>query len=218
MLISKSGFTDTVEVMVSNPWECQALLFLFSFIFCCEPQGPFPEDDHALLVWSWTPLSEWALDSKWTGGDSIPAWVRAATVVPRTPGNSSNWLGQSEEILLHWVSDNLGTRARRRQWHPTPGLLPGKPHGWRGLVGCSPWGCWESDTTKWLHFHFSLSLIGEGNGNPFQCSCLENPRDGGAWWADVCGVTQSRTRLKRLGSSRDKGQWVTGTESCPEPG
>ena len=58
-----------------------------------------------------------------------------------------------------------------------------------------------SDTTEWLHFHFSLSCVGEGNGNPLQCSCLENPRDGGAWWAAVYGVAQSRTRLKRLSSS-----------------
>ena len=86
----------------------------------------------------------------------------------------------------------------RRQWHPTPVLLPGKSHGWRSLVGCSPWGRWESDTTERLHFHFSLSCIGEGNGNPLQCSCLENSRDGGAWWAAVYGVTQSRTRLKWL--------------------
>ena len=69
------------------------------------------------------------------------------------------------------------------------------------LVGCSPWGCEESDTTEWLHFHFSLSCIGEENGNPLQCSCLENPRDGGAWWAAVYGVAQSWTRLKRLSSS-----------------
>ena len=55
--------------------------------------------------------------------------------------------------------------------------------------------------TEWLHFHFSLSCIGDGNGNPLQCSCLENPRDGGAWWAAICGVTQSRTQLKRLSSS-----------------
>ena len=59
----------------------------------------------------------------------------------------------------------------------------------------------ELDTTERLHFHFSLSCIGEGNGNPLQCSCLENPRDGAAWWAAVCGVAQSRTRLKRLSSS-----------------
>ena len=89
----------------------------------------------------------------------------------------------------------------RRQWHPTPVLLPGKSHGWRSLVGCSPWGREESDTTERLHFHFSLSFIGEGNGNPLQYSCLENPRDRGAWWAAVYGVAQSRTRLKRLSSN-----------------
>ena len=84
---------------------------------------------------------------------------------------------------------------------PTPVLLPGKFHGWRSLVGCSPWSHKESDTTEWLHFHFSLSCTGEGNGNPLQCSCLENPRDRGAWWAAVYGVAQSRTLLKWLSSS-----------------
>ena len=79
--------------------------------------------------------------------------------------------------------------------------MPGKSHGWRSLVGCSPWGREESDVTERLHFHFSLSCIGEGNGNLLQCSCLENPRDGGAWWAAVSRVTQSWTRLKRLSSS-----------------
>src|SRR5574337_1293758 len=69
-----------------------------------------------------------------------------------------------------------------RQWHPTLVLLPGKSHGRRSLVGCSPWGREGLDTTELLHFPFSLSCIGEGNGNPFQCSCLENSRDGGAWW------------------------------------
>ena len=91
--------------------------------------------------------------------------------------------------------------SRRRQWQPTPVLLPGKSHGRRSLVGCSLRGPTESDTTEHLHFHFSLSCIGEGNGNPLQCSCLENPRDSGAWWAAVYGVPQSRTRLKRLSSS-----------------
>ena len=83
----------------------------------------------------------------------------------------------------------------RRQWHPTPVLLPEKSHGQRSLVGCSPWGREESDTTEWLHFHFSLSCIGEGNGNPLQCSCLENPRDGRAWWAAcrLWGRTESET-------------------------
>ena len=82
----------------------------------------------------------------------------------------------------------LLTICWRRQWHPTPVLLPGESHGWRSLVGCSPWGREESGTTERLHFHFSLSCIGEGNGNPLQCSCLENPRDGGAWWAAIYGV------------------------------
>ena len=80
-------------------------------------------------------------------------------------------------------------------------FLPGKSHGQRGLVGCSPRGHEESDTTERLNFHFSLSCIGEGNGNPLQCSCLENPRDGGAWWAAVYGVTQSQTQLKWLSNS-----------------
>ena len=89
---------------------------------------------------------------------------------------------------------------RRRQWQPTPVLLPGKSHG-RSFIGCSPWGHQESDMTERLHFHFSLSHIGEGNGNPVQCSCLENPRDREAWWAAIYGAAQSRTRLKRLSSS-----------------
>src|SRR5574337_387915 len=80
-------------------------------------------------------------------------------------------------------------------------LLSEESHGQRSLVGCSPWGRKGSDTTERLPFHFSLSCIGEGNGNPFQYSCLENPRDGGAWWAAVYGVAQSWTRLKRLSSS-----------------
>ena len=89
----------------------------------------------------------------------------------------------------------------RRQWHPTPVLLPGKSHGWRSLEGWSPWGCWGSDTTERIPFHFSLSCIGEGTGNPLQCSCLENPRDVGAWWAAIYGVAQSQTQLKWLSSS-----------------
>ena len=76
---------------------------------------------------------------------------------------------------------------------PHSSTFPGKPHGRRSLVGCSPWGRKESDMTEQLHFHFSLSCTEGGNGNPLQCSCLENPRDRGAWWAAVSGVAQSRT-------------------------
>ena len=79
--------------------------------------------------------------------------------------------------------------------------LAWKSHGRRSLVGCSPWCREESDTTEWLLFYFSLSCIGEENGNPLQCSCLEYPRDRWAWWASIYGVAQSRTRLKQLNSS-----------------
>ena len=83
----------------------------------------------------------------------------------------------------------------------TIGASPGKSHGRRSLVGCSPWGRKELDMTEWLDFHFSLSWNGEGNGNPLQCSCLDNPRDGGVWLASVYEVAQSRTGLKRFSSS-----------------
>ena len=111
---------------------------------------------------------------------------------------TGSWIGRHPGDL---VTGSTSALFRRRQWHPTPVLLPGKSHGRRSLEGCSPWGRWGSDTTERLHFHFSLPCIGEGNGNPLQCSCLENPRDGGAWWAAIYGVAQSRTQLKRPSSS-----------------
>ena len=86
----------------------------------------------------------------------------------------------------------------RRQWHPTPVLLPGKSHGRRSLVGCSSRGRKELDATERLHIHFSLSCIGEGNGSPLQCSCLENPMDRGAWWAAVHGVAKGQTQLSNF--------------------
>ena len=78
------------------------------------------------------------------------------------------------------------------------------------LVGCSPWGHKELDMTERLDFHFSLLCTGEGNGNPLQCSCLENPRDGGAWWAAIYGVTQSQTQLKRLSSNSSRNSETEG--------
>ena len=101
--------------------------------------------------------------------------------------------GQCKEIEGNNRMGKTRDLFRRRQWHPTPVLLPGKSNGRRSLVGCRPWGHEESDTTERLHFHFSLPYIGEGNGNPLQCCCLENPRDGGAWWAAVYGVAESDT-------------------------
>ena len=100
--------------------------------------------------------------------------------------------------FIHW----------RRKWQPTPVFLPGGSQGWGNLVGCSRWSHKESDMTEQLHFNFSLSCIGEGNGNPLQCSCLENPRDGGNCWAAIYGVTQSRTRLKwHSSSSSSSSSW-----------
>ena len=96
-----------------------------------------------------------------------------------------------------------------------------EPGGLQSMGSCPK----SQDTTEQLHFHFSLSCIGEGNGNPLQCSCLENPRDGGAWWAAVSGVTQSRTRLKRLSSSSSSSApspsrrvFILSTFAPPSPG
>ena len=86
------------------------------------------------------------------------------------------------------MAPHSSTLAWKLPWTEEPGRLQSM-------------GSKKLDTTERIHFHFLLSCIGEGNGNPLQCSCLENPRDGGAWWAAVYGVTQSRTRLKRLSSS-----------------
>ena len=143
-------------------------------------------------TWVRSLVQEDALEEEVATHSSILAW--------RIP-----WMEEPDRLQsmgLQRVWKNLVTKKlRRRWWHPTPVLLPGKSHGWRSLVGWSPWGHSESDTTERLHFQFSPSCIGEGNGNPLQWSCLENPRDRGAWWAAVYGVTQSRTQLKWLSSS-----------------
>ena len=100
--------------------------------------------------------------------------------------------GMTEDEMTgwhHWLD------GRESEW------ILGVGDGQGGLACCDSWCHKESDMTKRLHFPFSLSRIGEGNGNPLQCSCLENPRDGGAWWAAISGVSQSQTRLKRLSSS-----------------
>ena len=102
------------------------------------------------------------------------------------PGSGRSPGGGKQTTNYNYVSGC----DRRRQWHPTPVLLPGKSHGRRSLVGCSPWGCWESDMTERLHFHFSLSCTGKGNGNPLQYSCLEHPVDRRAWRAPIHGVTK----------------------------
>ena len=108
-------------------------------------------------------------------------------------------LGAGDSSLLSfydcpvpWVEKAMAPRSNtlawRIPWMEEPGRLKSM-------------GSQRVDTTEWLHFHFSLSCIGEGNGNPLQCSCLENARDEGAWWAAIYGVAQSRTQLKWLSSS-----------------
>ena len=97
-------------------------------------------------------------------------WKKYTRILKKKKKNSLSFQLYSNKIYL--------ALSGRRQQHPTPVLLPGKSHGRRSLVGCSPWGREELDMTEWLDFHFSLSRIGEGNGKPLQCSCLENPREG----------------------------------------
>ena len=143
---------------------------------------------------------------------SAPAWKIPWTEEPgRLQSMGSRKVGHdwatslSLFTFIHW----------RRRWQATPVFLSGESQGQGSLVGCRLWGRAKSDTTEWVHFHFSLSCIGEGNGNPLQCSCLENPRDGGAWWAAVYVVAQSRTRLKRLNSSNSSSIELTSfSHSC----
>ena len=156
------------NLKVSGKKLCFLLLLLFAFVF---------------VSWSIYPNTFF----NWETGEWSHHHSCASLVFPASPAPS------------HTPTFSPPLRCnRRRQWHPTPVFLPGKSHGGRSLEGCSPGGRWGSDTTERLHFHFSLSCIGEGNGNPLQCSCLENPRDGGTWWAAVYGVAQSWTRLKWL--------------------
>ena len=117
------------------------------------------------------------------------------------PGSVISWRGRMEwEVGQRFKKEGAykylwlsSVPLLEKVMAPHSVLLPGKSHGQRSLIGCSPWGHEESDMTERLHFHFSLSCTGEGNGNPLQCSCLENPRDGGAWWAAIYGVAESDT-------------------------
>ena len=118
-------------------------------------------------------------------------------LIGKDPDTGKDWRwkkkGMTEDDMVGWHHQLNGHEFKQ---------VPGVGDGQGGLACCSPWGHWGSDTTERLHFHVSLSFIGEGNGSPLQCSYLENPEDGGAWWAAVYGVTQSRTRLKRFSSSK----------------
>ena len=132
------------------------------------------------VVKSWTWLSDFtftfhfhALEKEMATHSSVLAW--------RIPGmeEPSGLPSQGSHRVGHNWSDAAAAAAASTtgegNGNPTPVLLPGNSHGWRSLVGWSPWGHEESEMTKRLYFHFSLSCIGEGNGNPLQRSCLENP-------------------------------------------
>ena len=106
----------------------------------------------------------------------------------------TNWLSL-EERAEKAMAPHSSTLAWKIPWMEEPGRLQSM-------------GSLRDGQTERLHFHFSLSCVGEGNGNPLQCSCLENPRDKGAWWAAVSGVAQSRTQLRRLSSSSLDGRGV----------
>ena len=107
-------------------------------------------------------------------------------------------LGSSQVAAEKAMAPHSSTLTWKIPWTEEPGRL------WSmGLL--------ESGTTERLHFHFSLSRFGEGNGNPLQCSCLENPRDGEGWWAAIYGATQSRTWLKWLSSSSSSSSQVAGS-------
>ena len=156
------------------------------------------EQSHSLLSLGWRPRKASWYDSIWSRKTWEPEVPRAEG--DRHPALNSQ-AGNARFFLCLLVPFWGAVLIGCREGNGTPLHLPGKSHGWRSLVGCSPWGRKESDMTERLHFHFSLSCIGEGNGNPLQCSCLENPRDGGAWWAAVYRVARSWTRLKWLSSS-----------------
>ena len=206
-LLKKLKSKMKVLVAKSCPTLCNPL--------ACSHQAPLSLAFSRQEYWSGLPfpspedLPDWGIEA------GSPA-LQADSLLSEPSGKPGKCLKCNKEnggILRTWSDYIFKTfvylcafkvQRRRRQWHPTPVPLPGKSHGWRSLVGFSPWGREESDTTERLHFYFSLSCIEEGNGNPLQCSCLENPRDGGAWWATVYGVAQSQTRLKWLSSTFEK--------------
>ena len=171
-----------------------ASAFLKSDIYVLRSVGPPCPTDSSVLTF---------LDQEIVPGRELSSFRNCLSFLPLRD-HSLYYLLTTAWKELSCISSSftvIYARKQRRQWQPTPVLLPGKSRGWKSLVGCSPWGHYKLDTTERLHFHFSVSCIGEGNGNPLQCSCLESPRDGGSWWAAIYGVAQSWTWLKRLSSS-----------------
>ena len=169
-------------------------------------KGPYSQSDgfSSSHVWMW----EWCF---WivVMEKTLESPLDCKDIQPVHPKGNQYWIfiGRTDaeaKAPILWPADAkswlIGKdpdagKYQRRQWHPTPVLLPGKSHGRRSLVGYSPWGREEKDMTERHHFHFSLSCTGEGNGNTVKYSCLENPMDGEAWWATVHGVAKNQTQL-----------------------
>ena len=157
----------------------------------------------------------------WSGLPFLsPGCLPVLGIKPMSPHCSKFFtIWASREVPVEYCSaikkcnNAIWSNVGRRQWQNTPVLLPGKSHERRSLVGCSPWGCCESDTTERLRFQFSPSCTGEGNGNPLQCSCLEIPREQRFPGAAVYGVTQSRTLLKWFSSSSSRDNHTKWNES-----
>ena len=127
-------------------------------------------------------------------GLCIPkVWSLIWSVKPPKMFHSSCEMGSDHAIQSNTFFENTSYTFRRRQWHPTLVLLPGKSHEQRSLVGCSPWGYEESDTTEQLHFHFSRSCIGAGNGNPFLFLPGESQGQGSLVGCHLWGRTESDT-------------------------
>ena len=142
---------------------CNRNFIPFSHVHsACPP--PWASGNQQFVLHLWVQWVFFNYTYKWDGDCLVVQTVKSLPAMQETQVQSLSWDDP-------W----------RKKWHPTPVFLPGKSLGQRSLVGCSPWGPKESHTTEQLHFHFSLPCIGEGNGNPLQYSCLENPRDGGAW-------------------------------------
>ena len=197
-------FMSTESVMLSNhPILCRPLLLLPSIL----PSIWVFSSESALCIrwpkyWSFTFIND--PSSEYSGLISFGSdWFDLLAVQGMQSYMGTNH-GRSESDTLSSVifSGCLMLHGREGDGTPLQYSCLENPTGWRSLVGCSPWGRKESDTTERLHLHVPLACIGEGNGTPLQCSCLENPRGSRAWWAAICGVAQSRTRLKRLSSSR----------------
>ena len=214
---------DPVQVNVSEPAAGNKSCTLWMVLVIQRFSSVQSLSHVRLLVTPWTAACQASLSikcalgsittNKASGGDGVPVELfqilkddctQYASKFGKFSSGHRTGKGQfSFQSQRKAMPKNAQTTAQLHSshMHPAPVLLPGKSHGQRSLVGCSPWGPEESDTTERLHFHFSLSCIGEGNVNPLQCSCLENPSDRRAWWAAVYGVAQSWTWLKWLSSS-----------------